>query len=268
MFGFVQRHVFASFGLAIGAVWAVWGLAAQAREMWTAGLPPTDFAAIGALIFMLFVVFLLARFDQERHAPSSTPAPMRMPKISWPRPKETTGGLIVPPPTVTQTPPLRLSQEESERRIRAVDEMYEVLNLQAAGVISAGQQLSGQMRDLIFRDAKDTQLGLGVWRGQVLDLMKAMHGVQHRHSAHEDVYPKSLFEFSEFKPRLWKAQDELSGDIGLLLLLPGPMSRNHVLLLEHRIGPFEKSVNVLAEWTEARKQELRAIRQALIKAAP
>ena len=171
-------------------------------------------------------------------------------------------------PTITQSEPLKLTIEEAERRIKAVDDMYEVLNKQGAGVCEAGQKLAGPIRDLVFNDGPaDVNAGLRVWRGQVSDLVKAIRGVQHRHSLQESVYPPSLFDF-EFEPCLNKALDEISGDIGLLARLNEKITRNHVLLIESRILPFQKAVNVLEEWLVQQKKQLKNTRDALVRAAP
>ena len=67
---FARRHVWPSVGLSVGALWAIYGMVSGGIDLWTAGLHPLVWAAIGAAIFFLSVVALLVRWDSR-----SAPAP-------------------------------------------------------------------------------------------------------------------------------------------------------------------------------------------------
>jgi hypothetical protein len=69
---FARRHVGPSIGLSVGALWALYGLVSGVADLWTAGLSPLVWAAIGATIFFLSVVVLLVRWDSRAFPANGT----------------------------------------------------------------------------------------------------------------------------------------------------------------------------------------------------
>lgn len=140
MLSFIRRQVLVSLGFAIGAVWTLWGLVAQAVEMWTANLPPAWFAAIGATIFMLSVILLLVRFEAEHHARSGAPDPK---PLRWPwRGKERSidprlilGRTPEPEPTREPTNEEILYRGELRRFVTLIDSAFRELHSIAAWLV-------------------------------------------------------------------------------------------------------------------------------------
>lgn len=281
---FALRRLRFALATAIGVTFFVVGVYADATGVAVLGFQSWAWQAVGATVFFVAVLALLYQWDADHHARNgSAPAPAQK-KLRWPWPQKrgpTNAELKALPdkvfaPTIIRGEPLRLSKEEAERRIRAVDEMYEVLNTQGADVCTSGQKLATPIRDLPFANgATDTWHSLKVWRSNVADLTKAIRSVHHRNALLESVYPKALLEF-DFDERLQKALDEISGAIGIIERiektttpeLAHKIMRDLMLLCESKVLPFQKAVNVLEAWVSSRKDELKAVRKSLLDAAP
>lgn len=74
---FTRRNAGPAIWAAFGGLWSVYGLVSGAYDLWTAGLPPLAWAAIGAAIFFVSVIVLLYRFDSRdaQGQSGSTPSP-------------------------------------------------------------------------------------------------------------------------------------------------------------------------------------------------
>ena len=103
-FRFLGRHVGASIFGGVGIVLAALGYADQAQAIAT-GFEPWALQATGAVLFVISVVMILYRFDQERPASapaSAKPLPSAKPEKRPPqRPVETSPPVPAPAPPVS-----------------------------------------------------------------------------------------------------------------------------------------------------------------------
>jgi hypothetical protein len=62
MWRFLREHVLQAAVFVAGGAMTVWGLLSDAYQLWTAGLPPSVWAAVGAAIFFATTIVVLASF--------------------------------------------------------------------------------------------------------------------------------------------------------------------------------------------------------------
>jgi hypothetical protein len=74
MFAFFQRHIIAGIGLLVGPAIAIGSLILHAVALHEMGLPLEIWVAIGLAIFMLSVIGILIKWDQERYPANNAPA--------------------------------------------------------------------------------------------------------------------------------------------------------------------------------------------------
>jgi hypothetical protein len=67
-------------------LWTLWGIMSQAHDLWTAGLSPTTWTAIGALWFIVTVIVLVARLELRASASAREPKPGISPVLFSPNP--------------------------------------------------------------------------------------------------------------------------------------------------------------------------------------
>jgi hypothetical protein len=111
----LRQNIIGAVGASIGALWALWGLVSDARDLWTAGFAPMEFAAMGAAMFFISVLYTLAKWE-ARHgfAPGQSSGPWRWP---WDRrEKALDPRTIFEQPTEPEPSPRPLTHDQLEFR--------------------------------------------------------------------------------------------------------------------------------------------------------
>jgi hypothetical protein len=268
MLGFIQRHVLVSIGLTLGGLSTVWGLAAQARDLWTANLPPTDFAALGAAVFILSVITLLYRWEQQHHAPAGKQADGARDGAALPWFKSKP----VPPPLskadreaieaservdIRFPPAPPLPEHEVTRRLKALEELREVVEAPGKAAHKKVMQSLADHRRLLL-DIEDG-------RAEILratDALPEVYKQIKRDAAalsekYGLMFPaiiqngfKGADEFHDAAARIRQALD----------FLQVPITRAQVGLLEPWIRDYRAAVGPFDSWLKQCAEEIMLMR--------
>jgi hypothetical protein len=102
---FIKEYVGTPIYAVLGALWVIYGFISQAHDLWTAGLAPGDWQAIGAAVFFLSVGFML--YKHHRKVEALLPPPCARDSLEHPGP-----GPLIDAPNGT-APPSLFDQHET-----------------------------------------------------------------------------------------------------------------------------------------------------------